>query len=436
MSDTIIKDEAAVAPTVNDVQMDETPAVVKTEAVEISTEAPAAVEAPEATTKEETIKEEAAKEAEPAQDGATKPAPMIKTRNQVDREDYKKNRKYDATVLPVTDDPNLIRAQVEFYFGDSNLPMDKFMWDTTGGEENKPVSLKTICAFKRMQRFQPYSAVVAALKESKLLVVEGEDGEEVIKRKVAYVSSTDAQKARTARSVYVKGFGDELPTTQFDVESFFRNYGVVNHLKMRRTKENLFKGSVFVEFSSEEEADKFIKLDPAPTWKDAELKIMKKQDYLNEKTALIKAGVIEPSTGGRPTFYEGQIKGGRDGRGRGGNFHGNKDRKEGDSENWKKRRDDDQKNGFRGGRGGRGRGGRGGRGRGGRGGRGGRDDRGDNRRDDDGRPRSNNDVKPPTIQATTESGAPVNGTKRAREDDGGASAPSAKKADTKVAGEQ
>ena len=301
----------------------------------------------------------------PAAEGEEKTDNMLKTTTEPDHKDFKKNRKYDATSQPVSDDPAKIRAQVshalprppgklasppnprlsqvEFYFSDSNLPTDKFMWESTGGEENKPMSLKTICNFKRMRQFQPYTAVVAALRESSFLEVAGEEGEEVLTRKRAYVSSTEAQKARLNASVYAKGFGDEEPSTQFDIEAFFSTYGHVKHVKLRRTTEELFKGSVFVEFETVEEAEAFANLDPKPTWKGHDLLTMTKKAYLDEKNRQIKEGLLEPNTTRRPTFFEGKERGGSRG-GRGGRGRGGKDQN-GKSGDWKDKRGDDQKSG-------------------------------------------------------------------------------------------
>lgn len=247
---------------------------------------------------------------------------------------------------------------------------------TTGGAENKPVSIATIHSFKRMQRFQPYSLVVEALKQSKYLVVEGEEGKETVKRVKAFDPSAKSPK-REARSVYIKGFGDEEPSSQFDIEAFVAPYGEVNSVRLRRTDEKLFKGSVFVEFADEETAQKFLALDPKPQWKGKHvLEIKSKTQYMEEKNEEIRNGTLIPGQhrgrGGRGNFR---------GRGRGGNFVKKERNGEGDGDrdpnDWKKRRESDRENGFRGGRGG----GRGDRNRGGRGGRGNGNDRKGGRND-------------------------------------------------------
>ncbi|RDW69330.1 hypothetical protein BP6252_08350 [Coleophoma cylindrospora] len=78
-----------------------------------------------------------------------------------------------------------IRRQVEFYFSDENLPSDRFLWKKTEGR-NLPVKLAIIAGFARMRKFQPYSTVVAALKESIFLDITGPTGEESVSRKQAF----------------------------------------------------------------------------------------------------------------------------------------------------------------------------------------------------------------------------------------------------------
>ncbi|KAL8640064.1 MAG: hypothetical protein Q9228_002974 [Teloschistes exilis] len=275
------------------------------------------------------------------------------------RKNHRENYKSNLTSQEESSDPVAIRKQVEFYFSDSNLGQDAFLFDKVQGHDNKPVPISVIHSFKRMRHFQPFSAVVEALKESATLQVVNEDQvqrkvalPEVLKDKslkeVKHVFLDQAMK----RSVYVKGFGEEKPSTQFDVEAFFAEYGTTNSVRLRRRMDKLFKGSVFVEFDSEETQQKFLALDPPPKWNGEDLMIKSKKQYCDDKVEDIKAGRIAPRD---PPW---------------------------DSRDWKTRREEDQRNvhqkgggekGFGSHRDGRGRGrGRGGReGRGGRGGRGG-----------------------------------------------------------------
>lgn len=73
--------------------------------------------------------------------------------------------------------------QVEFYFSDSNLPYDKFLFGLVG-KENKPVPLKLVASFKRMKRFTNRDTLVKALQESEVLELIGDAGEETIRRKI------------------------------------------------------------------------------------------------------------------------------------------------------------------------------------------------------------------------------------------------------------
>ncbi|KAH8804726.1 hypothetical protein F5884DRAFT_822688 [Xylogone sp. PMI_703] len=340
-------------------------------------------------------------------------------------DDPRKNSKYDPSVLPETDDPKKIRAQVEFYFGDANLPGDKFMWETTGGPENKPIKVETICSFGRMKRFRPVSAVVAALKESEFLEVSGPEGQEEVKRKIPYDENSSGRSKAESRSVYVKGFGDEEPSSQFDIEAFFAPYGPTNAVRLRRTNEKLFKGSVFVEFQDDETAQKFLALDPKPKWKGKyDLIVMSKKEYQDKKEEEIREGKTEPS--------ETRARGRGRGRGHRGSRGG--DRGDRDPDDWKKRREEDIKSGFKDRRNGHKnhRGGRGGR----------RDDRGPRNNDRNREREEKNGYDPLTqrvgiekltnCQSADAAVKTENEKKRPREDDGGAEEAPAKKVDVKT----
>lgn len=63
------------------------------------------------------------------------------------------------------------------------MPFDKFLWKAVT-KENKPVPVKLIASFKRMRRFKDYANIIAALKDSEVLELGGDEGDETIKRKV------------------------------------------------------------------------------------------------------------------------------------------------------------------------------------------------------------------------------------------------------------
>ena len=217
-----------------------------------------------------------------------------------------------------------------------------------------------------MRHFQPRSAIISALKESTVLNVVEDDSSiqrkvpltEEIQNKPHYEVQKVYEDRAMSRSVYVKGFGEEQPSTQFDIEAFFTPYGPTNSVRLRRSPEKLFKGSVFVEFDSEETQKKFLAMDPAPKWNGKDLIIKSKKQYCDEKVDDIAAGKVKPNLHQR----DDRSKRNRD--------------ENGDDRDWRERRKEDQKNGFKDRRGrghkgfgssGRGRGGgRGHRGSGGR----------------------------------------------------------------------
>ena len=277
---------------------------------------------------------------------------------------YKDNIKSEFSQQKETNDPDEIVKQLEFYFHESNLSTDKYLFGLVDGVNNKPVPLATLHSFKRMRRFQPLSAIIDAIK-TKSTMLNIVDDDTAIQRKEALpqeyadgdfsrIPSVYEDKAM-AKSIYAKGFGAETRDTQLAIEEFFKPFGPVTAVRLRRRYDKFFKGSVFVEFDTEDLQKAFLELDPKPKWSGKEeLKIMSKKAYCD-----LKRDEMQNDKEENPEKYI-QIASG----------------------DWKLRREHDQKNGFqdrrsrgRAGRndrgGGRGRGGRGGRGRHDGGGRGG-----------------------------------------------------------------
>lgn len=176
-----------------------------------------------------------------------------------------------------------VLKQVEFYFSDSNLPKDKFLWRTVQSNQEGWVSIATIASFNRMKKFRPLDKVVDALRESTFLVVS-EDGE-MVRRKNPILPPKDSEKQlRFQRSVYAKGFGEETETTQETIEDWFRQFGKINEVRLRRNDSKEFKQSVFAEFADLEDAKKFVELNPKPEFNGKELEvIMSKPAYVEMK---------------------------------------------------------------------------------------------------------------------------------------------------------
>ncbi|KAL8791909.1 MAG: hypothetical protein Q9195_005485 [Heterodermia aff. obscurata] len=316
------------------------------------------------------------------------------SRGDYPRTSFKHNIKSDLTTQEESNDPVAIRKQVEFYFSDSNLYSDKFLFERLGGHQNLPVPISIIHSFKRMQHFQPLSAVVAALKDSTTLDVV--DNDSCLQRK--YPLSVDLkdkpmveiqkvyEDKAMAKSIYAKGFGEEEPGTQFDVEAFFSEFGTTNSVRLRRTPQRSFKGSVFVEFDSEETQKNFLELDPKPKWKGKELLIKSKKQYCDDKVDDIQAGKVRPRSPDDNSF-----------RGKQGHKHHGSDELD-----WKTRREKDQANGFqdkrdrRGNRRGFGSSGQRGRGDRDRDRRGQKVDRNEEKRND------HSNAKAPTIESTSQ----------------------------------
>ena len=216
-----------------------------------------------------------------------------------------------------------------------------------------------------MRHFQPLSAIVDALKESTVLnIVENDTAiqrksplpEGLVGKPMVEIKKVHEDKTM-ARSVYAKGFGEEQPSSQFDIEAFFAEHGSTNSVRLRRSFDGTFKGSVFVEFDSEETQKAFLAIDPKPKWQGNELQIKSKKKYCDDKVDDIAAGRVRPNEDDR--FQRKGKQGGKRDR---------DERDDKDDRDWRVRRDEERKSGFKDRNGGKHRGfGSSGRGRGGRG---------------------------------------------------------------------
>ncbi|XP_065052382.1 lupus La protein-like [Rhopilema esculentum] len=178
---------------------------------------------------------------------------------------------------------NKIIRQVEYYFGDKNLPRDKFLQDKIN-QENGWVSLECLITFNRLKILSTdFDVILGALEKSKTGLLElDKDNKKIRRNPQKEVPSTldpIMMKASKQKTLYVKGFPTDYTLDQ--VEEFFEGKGETIFIKMRRDGEN-FKGSVFVEFATTEMAKKFLDMEDLKIGDTVLLK-MTRDDYYKKK---------------------------------------------------------------------------------------------------------------------------------------------------------
>ncbi|XP_052209779.1 la protein 1 isoform X2 [Diospyros lotus] len=182
--------------------------------------------------------------------------------------------------------------QVEFYFGDSNLPRDKFLNKTIGDSEDGLVSLALICSFSRMRghlnlgNVKPeevsdgtVQAVAEALRNSTSLKVS-EDGKKV-GRTTELAKLDEVIEQLDSRTVAASPL--EYDVKLEDLESFFGQFAKVNSVRLPRhlADKRLLCGSALIEFSTEEDTEKVLK--QSLVYAGVELELKPKKDFDAER---------------------------------------------------------------------------------------------------------------------------------------------------------
>ena len=185
-----------------------------------------------------------------------------------------------------------IVRQVEYYFGDFNLPRDKFLLEETKTDDGW-VSMETMLKFKRLLDLSSDKAVItAALKKSKAGLIEVAEDNTKIRRNPEIPlpeNTVESKAALEARTVYVKGFNNEGTTLDELLDYFNENNSNVVSIQMRnysvgkgKDKEWKFKGSIFVTFKSAESATEFVE-NKEWKYKDREMILKFQKNYLEDK---------------------------------------------------------------------------------------------------------------------------------------------------------
>ncbi|KAG9477297.1 hypothetical protein GDO78_002605 [Eleutherodactylus coqui] len=176
-----------------------------------------------------------------------------------------------------------ICQQIEYYFGDHNLPRDKFLKEQISLDDGW-VPLQTMIKFNRLNKLTTdFAKIIEALKKSKSGLLQIDEEKTKIRRSPDRPLPEVTEEYRNAlksKSVYIKGF---QPDTSLDeIKAWLDGKGAIENIQMRRTLQKAFKGSVFIVFETEEAAKKFLE-NKDLKFKDSDMIILSKDEYFVKK---------------------------------------------------------------------------------------------------------------------------------------------------------
>jgi len=185
-----------------------------------------------------------------------------------------------------------IIRQVEYYFGDFNLPKDKFLQESVKENEGW-IKMEVLLKFKRLADLsKDAKEIITAVQKSDsglLEVDSAEDGK--VRRNPAQPlpeNTEETKKLVEAKTAYAKGFDKENTKMDELLEYYAEHEPTVVHVQMRnyfdkKDKKKHFKVSVFLTFRTVEACNEFVAAE-SKKYKDTELESRKLQKvYLEEK---------------------------------------------------------------------------------------------------------------------------------------------------------
>lgn len=154
-----------------------------------------------------------------------------------------------------------IIRQVEYYFGDVNLPKDKFLKEKQT-EDDGWITVECLTTFNRLKELSTdLGEICAAIKKSKAGLIEVNETDLKLRRSkdkpLPDLQDPLVLKAKRMKTLYMKGFPKTFTIDQ--VENFLRENGTEPiFVKLRKTDDFEFKGSVFTELETQEQANKLL----------------------------------------------------------------------------------------------------------------------------------------------------------------------------------
>ncbi|EDQ85127.1 uncharacterized protein MONBRDRAFT_34421 [Monosiga brevicollis MX1] len=159
--------------------------------------------------------------------------------------------------VPADLEKQIIR-QVEYYFSDRNLPRDSFMQQKLKESKEGWIPLTVLLTFNRLKQLSEDPEVIAAAMQTvdDPLVEVSDDGT-ALRR--APTKPLEDQKDLNERSIYAKGFDVEKLTIDY-VQTWISSMGCFAESVSLRRKlgSRELKGSVFVQLSSRDQAEKIV----------------------------------------------------------------------------------------------------------------------------------------------------------------------------------
>nr|SVE73799.1 EOG090X0CQA [Daphnia atkinsoni] len=263
--------------------------------------------------KEETIKHESPEVAIKAEPKEEKTEEITDGSSKIKTEGDATNGNAVTSVNGATELDNKIIRQVEYYFGDFNLPRDKFLKEQMALDDGW-ISIATMLKFARLSQLTKSPQVIfSALKKSTSGLMEVNESASKMRRSKSQPIPEETAEYLAgvkSRTIYCKG----LPKEGMSIDKlldFFKGYPTVLNIKMRyfkmKDESSKFKGSITATFETVEEASKFMSLESVKyndytlqrQW-SVEWEKEKEQEYEERRKRKEKKGTEENGSANQP----------------------------------------------------------------------------------------------------------------------------------------